>query len=114
MTTPRILTAAEVEELRKMVVYRFGDSCVPADPAVTMMLDSHEALRARLEAAERVVEAAREIHEGTRDYAARGMGQNLPVEFEMPPSTAKKVRRALGDALAAYDKSASNEQSKPK
>lgn len=44
-------------------------------------------------------ECMQRIHDGTRDYGARGLGECLPCDFEMPPSTAKKVRRALAEAL---------------
>ena len=48
-------------------------------------------------------EALRAMLAGTRDYAARGMGERLPVEYEMPPSTAKRVRALIVAALAAAD-----------
>lgn len=57
----------------------------------------------KLAAAMRVVEAARRIYEGTRDYAARGLGATWQVDYEMPPSTNKRVRRELGEALDALD-----------
>jgi hypothetical protein len=58
----------------------------------------------------RVVEAARQIYDGTRDPDGRGLGQTWPVDFEMPPSVNKRVRALLGSALAAYDAARAKEQ----
>ena len=48
--------------------------------------------------------AIAELLSGMRDPAHRGgMGATLPLDYEMPPSTNKRVRRLLEAALAATD-----------
>lgn len=61
-----------------------------------------DALRARCA---RLEEALRDLLAGTRDYESRGLGQNLPVEYEMPPSTAKRVRALIRASLHADETS---------
>ena len=50
-----------------------------------------DALRAALET----------LRNGMRDCDALGMGESLPCEYEMPPSTNKRVRALIDAALAA-------------
>ena len=51
--------------------------------------------------AERYREALETLYRGTYDPDAHGLGDTLPVEYTMPPSTNRKVRALIRQALAA-------------
>lgn len=46
---------------------------------------------------------------GMRDPNARGMGASLPVEYELPTSSLKRVRRVITEAIAELDAPAAEE-----
>lgn len=76
------------------------------DRALIVYLRNHAAelldeLEAKGTEVERLRDALATLYHGTRDYAARGMGECLPVDYEMPPSSAKRVRRLVVEALGA-------------
>jgi chromosome segregation ATPase len=54
---------------------------------------------AALKENDRLRTALETLLDGTRDPDAHGMGETLPVEYEMPPSTNKRVRALIKEAL---------------
>ena len=97
---------AEVAELRAEC-RRLAEDCA-GRPSAELHAAAVEEQRIRAESAEARVESLRvaaaeivnDILGGMRDYSAQGM--QLPVEYEVPPSTNKRLRIELAKLLALF------------